>query len=1118
VTSHRAALVLLGLLVCGGARAHGGAVEATSLHARTASGERVLGTTFGIVQRTSATGPWEVICSEAIGYDEANRPVVHLADDGALFVGSIKGLFVSRDGGCSWAAIPEFATRGVTALTASPTSPGALFAATGKFGAQNGVFRSTDDGATFPEAVLQAPETFYSAVRFAPSAPARVWASAWYFAPARALLYRSDDAGQTFTELDTGVDAFSGFTLLAIHPTDPDHLLVQGFVEFEYALLRTTDGGLTFTEVARDGRAFRSAVFSADGTTVWAAAERVHRSDDGGATFVRLAAPTRAGCVARAEGETWVCGGEGQGAWALFREDPQGDLEGVLRFSELRERVCPAGTEVHTVCTPLWPALAEALGSGPGLHDGGTPDGGDTIDAGVADGGGVEPEPTGDGCHCAGGGWGLLWSAPLFLGLALRRRRRRRAPPGATAALLALTLWGCPSPPPPADPPPHPVVDPCDGFTCEAPGRSVCVVQAGVPRCACDEGLEDREGLCLSPLPPDPCASGPCTEPHRGVCTPVAGSAVCSCDEGHELEGEACQPLMPVTCETAHTEGDAFEPDECPALARDIGTSGQQGEPHTFFPAGDNDWYRVDAVLDRIYAFRAVGEPGLGIRVDVYGDGDPVVPVGPQRTGAGVLDFAVKAPANQPLYFRARAGAFGQLGAYAVNLGDLGPDDYPDVPEAAQPHALGPLHAGSIQFEGDVDTLGFPLGPQRSYRVQATWAEDLSPLRVTLHTGAPPELRRQVVDAAPDFTTHSPSGGLAALGLSATSGGRGGGWKVRVVDLGPDDHGDHPAEATALTPGLSATGSLERPGDRDAFLFSALAGHIYRFTCAPPSGLDCHLTLLDPSGAVVAEDKDGGNGDLFRKLAVGGEHVVLVHAPAGLTFSYAYGLAHHGPDDHGDGPNTATSMGMPVGTASGTLDIQFPGDRDFLHLEADDGHIYRLRCTRTTLGDCHLRVLDASGMVVAQDVDGGDVDLFHELSGGAHYLELFAKASQLGAATWQVDDLEHDDHGNTLALATPMSANAAWVQGEVQTPVDRDWFRFSATAGTTYRLSCQPQSLSHCELRLYDLAENLLASQTAGPGAQVQWTAPSTAAFAFRITGGGGAMGTYLVKVEDLGP
>ncbi len=706
----------------------------------------------------------------------------------------------------------------------------------------------------------------------------------------------------------------------------------------------------------------------------------------------------------------------------------------------------------------------------------------------------------------------------------------------AVSLLGAVLLAGCP----PVDPPkpPVPPVDPCATFRCDVAGRTRCVVEEGLPRCACDEGLEDRGGLCLSPKPPDPCEPNPCTEPNRSVCRAVNSTAVCGCDEGYELEGGLCQPHMPITCDTTHTEGDPFEPDECPALARDIGTEGDQREPHTFFPASDNDWYRADARPEEIFAFRLEGP--VAFRAETFfamGDssgGEVLEPLGTQRTATGLLDYAVKVKATGPgrVYLRARAGTFTETGAYEVSIRSLGLDDYGDEPETAIPAVLEDPHEGVLQFEGDADALRFEFGPSRSYRMQATLTDEEGnplPVRVEVYalSSAPAWTLRRTMEgtlSGLDEVLHSANGGPQVLrisaGGSANAQRRGLRWTLQLTDLGTDDHPDGPAptEASDVTVGVTATGTLERGDDVDAFRFEALASYVYRFRCIPPVGRDCLVRLIGPDGQQVAADLDGGEGDVFRKLLAPGTHVALISGSG--SFSYTYSLENLGPDDHGDDFTRATSLGMPVVSVSGTASFQFPGDRDVLYVDWDPGHIYRITCTRVTASNCHVRVFDPQGLLLAQDTDGGDALLYLDYAqGGDTWIELQGSPGATGSVTWLIEDLEHDDHGNTLATGTAVLANNAWVAGLLQTPTDRDWFRFTPQSGRSYRVTCSalaPQTLTSCELRLYDLSENLLSQQPAGTQPMLTWTASSAAQLAIRITAPGGAMGSYLVKVEEL--
>jgi hypothetical protein len=108
------------------------------------------------------------------------------------------------------------------------------------------------------------------------------------------------------------------------------------------------------------------------------------------------------------------------------------------------------------------------------------------------------------------------------------------------------------------------LADPCSPNPCTAPNRSVCSAAGAVALCSCDDGnRDDGTGGCMEACDPNPCVA-----PHQHVCSPAPGGFQCSCDPGYVAGTAGCQFEAPASCAKAHDVGDAFEPDECPELAR----------------------------------------------------------------------------------------------------------------------------------------------------------------------------------------------------------------------------------------------------------------------------------------------------------------------------------------------------------------------------------------------------------------------------------------------------------------------------------------------------------------------------------------------------------------------
>lgn len=400
-------------------------------------------TTFGLLISRDDGCSFRWVCEQNIGYGGTFDPKYRIAEDGTIFATTYSGLRVSRDGGCSFATATSelpagdpgrIADQWVDAIDIAPT--GDVWVATANSGAPNDIYRSTDNGRTFAPSGLASPEIWWKSVAVAPSRPQRIYATGYQVAGTlpdggRAQptthLRISDDSGAHWAESPlTGV-AFGAMPLvyvLGVDPANPDALLMSSSLAAGAGdrLYRSTDGGLTFTEVLETASPIIDLAIEQTGNVVVAtfaasASAVVFQSADRGASFAPMTSAPQLSCIGqRSDGAVFGCGANWEPDFkAVARAGDGASWNKVFRFVELAGPLdCPAGTGEHEMCAGLWPALQQQFAAtGPSC---GAPQADD-----------LPPPQRKAGCCDAGASGGQLAGIAALAGLcvaALRRRRR----------------------------------------------------------------------------------------------------------------------------------------------------------------------------------------------------------------------------------------------------------------------------------------------------------------------------------------------------------------------------------------------------------------------------------------------------------------------------------------------------------------------------------------------------------------------------------------------------------------------------------------------------------------------------------------------------------------------
>lgn len=386
--------------------------------------------TFGLLVSHDDGCSFRWVCERAIGYGGEFDPKYAVAADGTIFATTFTGLRVSRDGGCTWSTAPVGPGEvWVDAIDIGPT--GDVWVATAESAAPNNVYRSTDNGATFAARGMLSPTVWWKSVKVAPSDPDVVYVAGYQVAGTpTARLYRSADAGGAWTEhplfgeqRDPPTMRFGATPIVlvsAIDPKDPNTVLLTSLEANPPKgdrLYRSTDGGVTFTQVLATTDRIRDVFYAADGSVYVATlGDGGFRSTDRGASFAPLVGAPQLGCLGqRGDGTLVGCGANWEPDFkAVARTTDAAQWQKVFRFVELAGPVqCAAGTTVATMCEPMWPSLKELFGAtGPGMCPA------------IPDDPPKKPVPSSGGCCDAGRSPAGSLGCALLVALGLRRRYR----------------------------------------------------------------------------------------------------------------------------------------------------------------------------------------------------------------------------------------------------------------------------------------------------------------------------------------------------------------------------------------------------------------------------------------------------------------------------------------------------------------------------------------------------------------------------------------------------------------------------------------------------------------------------------------------------------------------
>jgi photosystem II stability/assembly factor-like uncharacterized protein len=217
------------------------------------------------------------------------------------------GMYRSADAGKTWAHIGLDATRQIGKIIVDSMNPNLVFvAALGHaYGANpdRGVYRSRDGGATWERVLFKGNDVGAIDLAFDPSTSQTIYAALWNtrrppwsvyppsYGPGSGL-YKSTDGGNTWQQLTAGLPT-EGVGRIGVAVAPSLRTRVYAVVDAkDGGLYRSDDAGSTFTRVSNDARVWgrgwyfgKVVIDPKNADLVYLSNTGVYRSRDGGRTF-----------------------------------------------------------------------------------------------------------------------------------------------------------------------------------------------------------------------------------------------------------------------------------------------------------------------------------------------------------------------------------------------------------------------------------------------------------------------------------------------------------------------------------------------------------------------------------------------------------------------------------------------------------------------------------------------------------------------------------------------------------------------------------------------------------------------------------------------------------------
>ena len=348
----------------------------------------------------------------------------------------------------------------------------------------------------------------------------------------------------------------------------------------------------------------------------------------------------------------------------------------------------------------------------------------------------------------------------------------------------------------------------------------------------------------------------------------------------------------------------------------------------------------------------------------------------------------------------------------------------------------------------------------------------------------------------------------------------------------------------------TATGRIDRSGDRDWFAVELVAGGTYTFDLRGSETSDGTLNdpyfrgIHDAEGTLISgtADNDGGEGNNSRVTFTASEtgtYYIAAGAYSGRG-TYELGVSL---DKYGDDVDTAGTVHV-GGTATGR--IQYEGDRDWfaVTLEAGKTYLFDMEMDSESLAyylAAHLRagvyvsaIYNSDGTLNPGTYDRFSADRHSQLAftpeaDGTYYVEATTNGNWSGGYTFRTTAIQDDFTASSERMGMVVVGGSAI--GELEYVDDRDWFEVELEAGKTYQIDVHGEAndggtLRYTNLygvytengdRLHGVHDRVLISGWSAEDTQVFFRPESNAPYYLSVSNFGNfTTGTYTVRVREI--